>query len=192
MMPLGHIVSGLGVVQLGHRVFPRLNKVDWRFVTIAPLVPDLIDKPLAILISFSNFTQVQSTRLVAHTLLFSLLLLAIGFFLRRDWLPYSLAFSTHLITDRMWETPATLFWPIFGWTTSFTRRFLHIQESVGHSQEQDMMEHLLILLIELGALAVLTWLVQRHQLWRWRNLKRFLRTGQLTSVRQISSLQPLC
>ncbi len=188
MMPLGHIVSGLGVVQLGHRAFPRLSRVDWRVVTFAPLVPDLIDKPLAVLFSSLAFNPIHS-RLVAHTLLSSLLLLAVGFFFRRDWLPYQLAFSTHLVTDRMWETPATLYWPIYGWSTLFTRRFLHIREGVGHSQEQDMIEHLLILLIELGALAVLTWLVQRHQLWRWRNLKHFLKTGHLISVRQTSSLR---
>lgn len=184
MMPLGHIISALGTVQLGRRIFPNLNSVDWRVVALAPLVPDMIDKPLAIFISSMAFSPVDS-RLVAHTFLPSILLLAIGFFFRRDWLPYSLAFNTHLITDRMWENPSTLFWPIYGWTTFFNHRFFQARENVGYGH---MIEHLLILLVELGALAALTWLVQRNQLWRWRNLKHFFGTGHLKPVRQISSL----
>jgi membrane-bound metal-dependent hydrolase YbcI (DUF457 family) len=91
--------------------------LDIRILMIGALVPDIIDKPL----SFLGFGNGRS---ITHTLLVFLIVLAFALYLwkyrRQTWL-LAIAFGmfTHLIFDRMWSTPRTLFWPLYGW--AFTR-----------------------------------------------------------------------
>jgi inner membrane protein len=79
------------------------------------MLPDIVDKPLGFLFLdyFSN------TRLFGHTLLFNVLLIALGLtllllFRRGGVLTLALASLAHLVQDRMWEEPVTLFWPLLG------------------------------------------------------------------------------
>ena len=53
----------------------------------------------------------------AHTLLVSLVLVALGIYLLRkpNVLIFALASLFHLVLDEMWLTPQTLFWPLYGW-----------------------------------------------------------------------------
>lgn len=88
--------------------------VDLRLLIIASMMPDIIDKPLALL-GFGN------GRSITHTLLIFLVVLCIGIFLyinnKKTWLlPIVIGMFTHLILDSMWSTPKTLFWPLYGWS----------------------------------------------------------------------------
>ena len=90
------------------------ERIDIRLLLIGALLPDIIDKPLGLLL-FEN------GRVFAHTLLFWLLLTAgaLYYYLgsRRSWL-LVLSFGTfcHLVLDQMWLTPKTLLWPAFGFS----------------------------------------------------------------------------
>lgn len=57
--------------------------------------------------------------MISHTLVFSLALFLTDLYLydkRSDSIAIILALGFfHLIEDLMWETPLTLFWPLFGW-----------------------------------------------------------------------------
>ncbi len=50
MMPPGHIATTWGVAALTQQHNPQLACLDYRLLAICALLPDLIDKPLAILI----------------------------------------------------------------------------------------------------------------------------------------------
>ena len=104
-------VSGPGLKGL-------LQKADYRILLLGSLLPDLADKPVALL--FKNIFM-GASRLYGHTLLFSILLLIMGSYL---WKRHNsagvlvLAFGAtfHQLLDGMWNNPATMLWPIQGWS----------------------------------------------------------------------------
>jgi hypothetical protein len=84
------------------------------FIAFGAILPDLIDKPIGRILLGES---VANGRLFGHTLLFVLILVTIGYFLKnhRDGV-FCLSFATflHLCEDRMWEMPATLLYPLYG------------------------------------------------------------------------------
>ena len=90
--------------------------IDYRFVLLGSMFPDIVDKPIGMLI-FAN--TIANGRVYFHTLLVNLILLSVGFYLlkrkRPHFLIFSLASSFHLVLDRMWLFPITFLWPLYGW-----------------------------------------------------------------------------
>ncbi len=106
MLLFGHIGITLGVAWL---VESRLKvKMDYRLIIIGSLLPDIIDKPVGMII-----LPLHNGRVFGHTLLFILILLLIGLKYRK-FLFLSFASFLHLIEDEMWKEPKTLFWPLLG------------------------------------------------------------------------------
>jgi hypothetical protein len=105
MFILGHTGIAAALVR-------RLDRTaSLRAVAVAALLPDLVDKPVALL--FPGFAN-GWTRLAAHSLT-GLGVFALGASLvlgRRAW-PLVLAYASHLLLDRMWGDPEIVFWP---WT----------------------------------------------------------------------------
>lgn len=95
--------------------------IDIRILLIGSVLPDIIDKPIGQYFFRATFSN---GRIFSHTLLFLVLMTAAGFYLykRRQklWLlTLAAGIFTHLIMDKMWLAPRTLFWPLFG--TAFDR-----------------------------------------------------------------------
>jgi len=116
MLLFGHIGVTLGIF-FGLGIFiPRLrNIIDPKYLAIGALLPDLIDKPIGMIIFASTFAN---GRIIGHTLLFSLVLFLIGLHLyeKGDLRIISLTIGSffHLMEDQMWASPKTLFWPLLG------------------------------------------------------------------------------
>lgn len=117
MLLFGHIGVTLGVF-FGLGIFlPQLKTIiDPKYLVIGALLPDIIDKPLGMVIFASTIT---TGRMICHTLLFSLLLLLVGLYLyeeKRDIRIISLSTGSlfHLIEDQLWKSPKILFWPLQG------------------------------------------------------------------------------
>ena len=97
---------------------PRLaGAIDYRLVLLGALLPDIIDKPLALWILPDVFT---STRALAHTALFNTAFLLAGGALLARWgtsavLVLALASTGHLVLDSMWSLTEVLWWPYHGW-----------------------------------------------------------------------------
>ena len=92
------------------------NRMDIRFLLIGSILPDIIDKPVGLYIFRETFS---SGRIFSHTILFLVLVTIVGLILRRNsgktWgLALSIGTFLHLMLDQMWQTPKTLFWPLFG------------------------------------------------------------------------------
>lgn len=161
MLLLGHTGITLGITTVLAQMRPttttkppgnwflRLAEaIDVRILFIGALLPDIIDKPLGHIF----FTEALANgRIYAHTMLFSLLLAAGGYWLyqksRRMWLLLlGLGSFCHLILDEMWLNPNTLFWPVFGfvfekhtydnylgdlWEALFSNPAVYIPEIIG-------------------------------------------------------------
>lgn len=129
MLLFGHPGITLGVATvLAHAVNIRGRKTsmftslsryaDIRLLLVGSLLPDIIDKPVGHYFFRDTF---NNGRIFSHTLLFLILISAVGFYLyrrhRQVWM-FTLAAGTfmHLVLDEMWITPATLFWPVLGFT----------------------------------------------------------------------------
>lgn len=142
-MILGYVGIALGVTQIceaacdrlpSRRIGAALRLVDYRFLALGAILPNLIDKPLAWLILTD---LLEATRSIGHGLILSTVLLAVGYISnrrKRGNLLLSLAAGclSHLVLDGMWGQPQTLLWPAFGWEFAarepqgIDRYFLHL------------------------------------------------------------------
>jgi len=163
MLILGHAGITLGAAALlagavNSRQTTKITKIPWlaslsryvdiRLLLVGSLLPDIIDKPVGQYFFRETF---NNGRIFSHTLLFLVLISAVGFYLykrhRQVWM-LTLAAGTllHLFLDGIWNTPATLFWPLLGltfekielagWATNILRSLLsdpavYIPEAVG-------------------------------------------------------------
>ena len=119
MFILGHLGVTLGIAVL----FFRILKIEpdrqlYLYVLIGAILPDLIDKPIGEILLANS---ISNGRLFAHTLLFVFFLLLIGTYLyrrsggeERRIVVLGFASLLHLCEDRMWLSPETLFYPLFG------------------------------------------------------------------------------
>jgi len=102
MLIFGHIGLTLGIAWF---VESKLKiRMDYRLILVGSLLPDIIDKPVGMIL-----LPLNNGRVFGHTLLFLTILLLIGLKYRK----LSLAFASflHLVEDEMWNEPETLFWP---------------------------------------------------------------------------------
>jgi len=92
------------------------RRVDLRLLLIGSLLPDVIDKPLGLLLLPDVF---GTGRLYCHSLLFPVILALSGLCLYRatrhaHMLVLAYGTGMHLVLDAMWRTPSLLFWPFAG------------------------------------------------------------------------------
>lgn len=122
MFPLGHVGITLGVAF----AIKHILKKNWDpklfivIVGVASLTPDMIDKPLGLFYGYQG-----GGRLIAHTLLFALIVMAVSLVLWRVWsrkglqisfwpLLFSLGVWMHFLLDFPWEEVRVSLWPAYG------------------------------------------------------------------------------
>lgn len=117
MFLFGHLGVTLGIAVLLFRILKiKPNRRIYLTVLVGAILPDLIDKPIGEIVLSQSLSN---GRLFAHTFLFIFILLLIGMYLHkrngeiRGFILCGAAFI-HLCEDRMWLTPETLFYPVFG------------------------------------------------------------------------------
>jgi hypothetical protein len=157
--------------------FPTWLKdhLDYRILIVGSLLPDLIDKPIGGIFFYTTF---QNSRIFAHTLCFSVLLIALGLYIlvrwRQLWL-LTLGFGdlVHLILDQMWLYPRTLLWPAFGWNfpKSDTEGFIGWLPEMIHA----LTTNASIYIPEIIGFVVLVWFAVR--LIRHKQVYAFIRSG---------------
>lgn len=122
MFPLAHVGITLGVAF----AIMRILRKSWNpklfiiIVGVASLTPDIIDKPLGLLYGYQG-----GGRLIAHTLVFTLIVLAVALILWKIWsrkelqisfwpLLFSLGVWMHFFLDFPWEDVRVSLWPAYG------------------------------------------------------------------------------
>lgn len=156
----------------------RLSRIaDIRFLLLGSVLPDLIDKPLAMGLFKISF---GAGRALAHTLLFLIVIAAAGWLVYRRWkstwlLAVGFGVLTHLVLDEMWLTPQTLFWPLYG------VQFPKVPIEVFFPWVTGMLNGLVAdpteLTLELLGLLILLW--SGYVIWRSGKMERFIRTGRV-------------
>jgi membrane-bound metal-dependent hydrolase YbcI (DUF457 family) len=116
MFLLGHIGITIGIFFILGYLRPEIRIRYW-YVGLGAILPDIIDKLIGRVL-FSE--SIANGRIIAHTIIFSLFLFLIGFYLYRRSkdariLYMSGAAFIHIIEDRMWSLPQIFFWPLYGW-----------------------------------------------------------------------------
>jgi membrane-bound metal-dependent hydrolase YbcI (DUF457 family) len=111
MLWFGHIGLTVGLARALSR------EVDTRWVAVAAVLPDVIDKPLRYVIA-PAFTQ-GNTRTVGHSLTVILVCMAVVLLLRRSIRGagvIALVLPLHLLLDGMWvpDQRVSLLWPWAG------------------------------------------------------------------------------
>ena len=172
MFPIGHVAYTWGAVNVMQRHIPQWADVDYRWLAVAAMLPDVIDKPLAMTV----FRDSQTSQGLAHTLLVHALVFAIGLAIWR-WklLPYLLAFNMHLLFDQIWHHQETLFFPFMG-PDFDPYRFMGTPKAMV-SVYMDILKLPQIWLAEGIGLVILGLFFVYYRLYRWSNLRFFLATG---------------
>nr|WP_321497956.1 metal-dependent hydrolase [uncultured Methanolobus sp.] len=118
MFIFGHIGITLWIFLL-IRKHPAFSKIGLNipFIAFGAMLPDILDKPLGEILLADSLAN---GRIYGHTLLFFILVLTTAYYFYKkkndpDLLIIPFASLMHLMEDRMWTTPQTLFWPLFGW-----------------------------------------------------------------------------
>lgn len=173
MMPPGHVAVAWGTAELLQQNNPRLARLDYRLLALAALGPDIIDKPLAMLV----FTASHTSQLVFHSLLVHAGLLLLALLVWRRALPTVLAFNSHLIADRMWNHTETFWWPLFGWDTFWAFKFMNSPEAMAAVYWDIITRYPQVWVVELLALSYLFWFAACHRLYRRQNVRQLLLTG---------------
>jgi hypothetical protein len=184
MMPPGHIAATWGVAAVAQQHNAKLARLDYRLLAVCALLPDIIDKPLAILV----FTDAPTSQLIAHSLLFNLVLLIGVLFLWRATVLYVLAFNAHLLADRMWNHTESFWWPIFGWRTFWAYKSMNTAEEMFNMYVDIIVRYPQVWVVEFVALAILAWFGVRYRLYQWPRMRAFLWTGRVWADKKKSGV----
>jgi inner membrane protein len=117
MILFGHIGITTAVVNSYKKVVkPRKLDIDYRFVILGAILPDLVDKPI---VSFFTNSVGRGERFIGHTLAFSIGVLLIGVInlvlrKRTSLLILGVGSLIHTLLDLMWVFPKTYLFPIYG------------------------------------------------------------------------------
>lgn len=116
MLPLAHMGITVTLVKAAEKRL-KAQRVDYRLLLVASLLPDIIDKPLG---HFLFGTSWLSNKMFGHTLLFLLLLGGVGLVfwrIKHGFVPMTLFLGAamHDVLDVMWLHPETFLWPLYGW-----------------------------------------------------------------------------
>ena len=164
----------MGVATLIVYVTLGRRRIDYRFILLGSVLPDLMDGALSLF-----FFEGNSGRWIAHSILAVVVvtvLIVVGFRGERRVSVFGVGVGwlLHLVGDGMWQAPLTFLWPAFGTDFSATPR-----EPYSWDLLSDPLSHSLTWAGELAGLAVLAWFVVAFGLTDPKRRRTFLRDGYL-------------
>jgi hypothetical protein len=121
MLLLGHLGTTVCAVNIIEKLVRNIRKdklklsIDYRFIMIGSMLPDIIDKPL-ILLTASE--PVGVAKFIAHSSVFIIVLLLIGggynlIYKRQGIILMACAGIAHMLEDSIWRFPQSFFWPYY-------------------------------------------------------------------------------
>jgi hypothetical protein len=185
MMPPGHVISAWGITRLLQSTNPHLAQLDYRLMAISTMLPDLIDKPLAIL----AFPEAHTSQLIAHSLLFNVVILVLTLLLLPRFLPYALAFNGHLLADRVWYHTKTFWWPLYGWDVFFRYKPMDTPQAMFNVYVDIIINYPHVWLVEIFTFIILLWMIYQQRWYAWPTLKRFVMTGRVDVAQSLDCVR---
>lgn len=165
MFILGHLGFSLAAL---YGLKKRIKDIDYRFLLLGSLLPDIIDKPLGLVI-FAD--TVYNGRIIAHTAVFAVAVSILSLKMNSTKLKtLSIGIWLHFLLDFMFLYPATLLWPLFG---GFKPLSYHPDFAV------ELVSNPFVYITEAIGIAFLLYVFARHRLYRKQNFMKFARTGKI-------------
>ncbi|MBM4458902.1 MAG: hypothetical protein FJ011_14250 [Chloroflexi bacterium] len=187
MLPTAHIEVTWATLNLLQRKRGLFLDADYRLMALAALAPDVLDKPLALTL----YRNTDAALFWGHNLWLHLAVWAAAWAWSRrqpagapfsagrrsSLTPYLLAFSGHLVADRMWGFQESLFYPI---GAGYWHPWVHVGKPAAmlDAYLEIVRTTPILLVFESLGLALLAWLVWDRGLWRRPALAAFLLTGR--------------
>ena len=113
MLIMSHIGYTAGITSQIQKVIP-VKSINYWMISVMSLLPDIVDRVLFVFL----LTSAQNGRLIAHTLLFGVIICIVLTTIRRHWWIYGVAPILHVILDTPLEHPMSWIkhaaWPILG------------------------------------------------------------------------------
>ncbi|MCM1567418.1 MAG: metal-dependent hydrolase [Dehalobacter sp.] len=160
------------------------EKIDYRFLIVGAILPDLIDKPIGHYIFVDTF---HNGRIFGHTVLFVLLLSMVAIYVERKYhflgiSVLALGALMHQVEDQIWMSPGTSLWPTMGW--QFPALSLH-----------DYAGYIFYVLLnepdayvpEIAGLIIIAGFIYRFRLYRLDMIKAFLHTGRTAKTEKATA-----
>jgi hypothetical protein len=149
-------------------------RIDYRFILLGAVVPDVIDGALSV----AGFSEWQG-RGIAHSIA-AVVVVAVVVIVglrgarRLAWFGLPVGWLLHLVGDGMWAAPETFLWPLFGSGFGTSPREPYTWDLV-----LDPFAHLTTWAGELAGAAILVWFFVAFGLRDRDRRERFLRDGLL-------------
>lgn len=150
------------------------RRVDYRFILLGAVLPDLVDGLLGLFLF-----EGPSGRWAAHSIL-AVVVVSVAIILglkgerRLSLFGIGVGWLIHLVADGMWEAPETFFWPAFGNTFSATPA-----EPYSWDVLVNPLSHLGTWGAEALGLAILIWFWIAFEMGRDNRFRLFLSDGYL-------------
>jgi hypothetical protein len=150
-------------------------RIDYRWILIGAIAPDLVDGGLSVVVYDTHHTG----RGVAHSIL-AVVLVAVTVLLvtrgpvRLSLFGLAVGWLLHLVGDGMWGAPETFLWPAFGLEFSTSPAEPYSWDLFAHP-----LDHLLVWAGEVVGLASLLYLGAAFELGDRDRRRRFLQDGRL-------------
>ena len=162
------VAAAIVYVTLGRR------RIDYRFVLLGAVLPDLVDGALGLF-----FFEGPAGRWIAHSILAVVVVtVAIVIGLRRERrlavFGLGVGWLLHLVGDGMWAAPRTFLWPAFGTEFATTPREPYSWDLFAHP-----LAHLGTWGGELVGVGILAWFYVAFGLKHSERRRLFLRDGYL-------------
>jgi hypothetical protein len=194
MLPTGHLEFTWAALNLVQRRTGWFRDTDYRLIAVAALAPDLLDKPLALtLYHHTDAALFWGHNLWLHMAVWLIAGACVASQARSNretgairsrfagTLPYLLAFSGHLIADRMWGFRESLFYPL---GVGYWHPWVHVGEPAAMlaAYLRIIRTTPILVVFEVVGAALLVWFAIDRRLWEPTRLARFLRTGRPDDV----------
>lgn len=168
------ILWHLGVTALIVYVTLGRRRIDYRFILLGAILPDLVDGILGLFLF-----EGPSGRWVAHSIV-AVIVVSVAIIVglrgerRLSVFGLGVGWLVHLVADGMWAAPETFLWPAFG--TSFSDA---PAEPYAWDVLLDPLSHLSTWAGELAGAAILVWFWVAFEMGRDNRFRLFLSDGYL-------------
>ena len=168
------ILWHLGTAALIVYVTLGRRRIDYRFVLLGAVLPDIVDGLLGLF-----FFDGPEGRWIAHSMLAVIVVgtvIVVGFRAETRLRVFGVVVGwlLHLVADGMWQAPRTFLWPAFGTEFATTPREQYSWDVVTHP-----LDHLATWGAELVGVAILAWFWVAFRMVEENRARMFLRDGYL-------------
>ncbi len=185
MLLLAHVGYTVGGGWVAQRLRFK-NPLDFRLVALMAVFPDIVDRALYTLL----IPDAESGRLLAHTLVFQIVLFVALVAMGRGFWIYGLASLMHLALDAQGLPPEQVLWPLLGSSLDNINIVSGSAEAAGQPYGERVLDRLqdvgrtyghsgpAAVLLDIGGLAALTAFAIRARLYDRSRLLLLARRGR--------------